>query len=314
MKADAVFLTGPGKTEIRSWDVPDPSHDEVQVKCVANGICMGDVALFAGIEPSHYPRPIGHEGLGVVIKAPSSVGFLREGDYVDCYGWSTIQNVNAYRVSRFKAPPTDPGACLVEPVACVVTALYSYDICPGDRVLLVGAGFMGLLNVQALAGYPLADLVVADVKPRNLDLARQFGATELIDAASPQGQQRLSELKAQPFDLVIESAGTAATIQSAGEYCRHGGRLAIFAWHHDPRALDLGLWHMRGLKVLNCAPGIGTDHNISSFQRAATLLELGRFDLGKLVTHRHPMLNAQQALELSVSRPPEYIKGVLTTN
>jgi len=311
MQAQSVFLLGPGRTEIRTWDVPDPAGGEVQVKCLANGICMGDTAVFAGLEASHFPRPIGHEGVGVVTKVGPGVSGFAEGDSVDCFGWSTYQNCHTGRLGRFDKPPADPSVMLVEPVACVVTALFSYNITPGDRVLLMGAGFMGLLNVQGLARYPLAELVVTDIKPRNLDLARQFGATETIQVQTPEGDARLNDLKRQPFDLVIESAASACTLQEAGELTRPGGRLAIFAWHRQPRSLDMGVWHMRGLTVLNSAPGIGTDHNVNSFQRAIMLLERGVFDLRQLVTHRHDVGNVQEALELSVARPADYIKGAL---
>jgi threonine dehydrogenase-like Zn-dependent dehydrogenase len=112
--------------------------------------------------------------------------------------------------------------------------------------------------------------------------------------------------------LVIEAAGVAETIQMAASLTRPGGRVAVFAWHHAPRSLDLGLWHMRGLKVLNTAPGIGTDRKVLHMERAARLLERGVFNLSKLVTHRHPVSKVQEAMELSARRPEGYIKGVLT--
>jgi len=59
--AQVVFLTGPGKCEIRELDCPDPCPGQVQVRCIANGICMGEVCLFTGQEHSNYPRRLGHE-------------------------------------------------------------------------------------------------------------------------------------------------------------------------------------------------------------------------------------------------------------
>ena len=158
----------------------------------------------------------------------------------------------------------------------------------------------------------LTEFVVTDVKQSNLDLAREYGATEVINTGTPEGKARLEALKAKPFDLVIEAAGVAETIQMAASLTRPGGRVAVFAWHHTPRSLDLGLWHMRGLKVLNTAPGIGTDRKVSHMERAARLLERGVFNLSKLVTHRHPVSKVQEAMELSARRPEGYIKGVLT--
>ncbi len=310
MPAQVVEFTAPFVAEIKEIDLPDPQPHEIQIRTVANGICMAEVSTFNGAEP-HYPSAAGHEGVGVVTKVGSAVTDLKEGDWVATGRWATAQNLPAAGLARLSAPPPDPGIFLIEPCACVVTALYSYDLTAGDRVLLLGAGFMGLLNVQALARCPLAELVVTDVKAENLALAQEFGATEVINVGTPEGQARLEELKSQPFDLVIEAAGVESTLQVAGSLTRPGGRLSVFAWHHQPRTVDFGLWHMRGLKVLNSAPGIGRDHNINNMQRAVALLERGVFDLSKLVTHRHPFEEVQAAMELAAARPADYIKGVL---
>ena len=310
MKAQAAGIIAPHTMEINEVEIPDPEPDEVQVRCVANGICMAEVSTFTGAEP-HYPSGAGHEGVGVVTKAGSKVQDLQEGDWVATGQWATAQNLPAARLARLTRPPADPGVFIIEPCACVVTALYSYEITAGDRVLLLGAGFMGLLNVQGLARCPLAELVVTDVKAENLALAQEFGATEVINVATPEGQARLEELKQQPFDLVVEAAGVESTLQMAGPLTRAGGRLSIFAWHHTPRLVDFGLWHMRGLKVLNSAPGIGRDHNINNMQRAVALIERGVFDLSKLVTHRHAFEDVQAAMAIAAERPEGYIKGVL---
>src|SRR5437879_3916692 len=170
--------------------VTDPDHGEVQVRTLANGICMFEVSLFTGAEPTPFPREVGHEGIGVVEKVGKGVKTLQEGDIVTCGKWRTVQNVPAWSAHPVTRRPADPGTFLVEPANCVVIAVRSYDIVPGDRVLVIGAGYMGLLNVQLLGRCPLAELVVADVKPRNLALAKQFGANELIDAGTPAGKER----------------------------------------------------------------------------------------------------------------------------
>jgi len=311
MKSRNVYFLEPGRAEIREEQVPDPAPNQVQIRCVANGICMAEATLFTGAEHSTFPRKVGHEGIGIVVKAGREVDHLQEGDVVDCWQWDSVQNVNAERVHKFATPPRDPALYIAEPVACVVNALYAYDITPGDRVLVLGVGFMGLLNVQGLARYPLVELVVTDVKSENLKLAREFGATEVIEAGTPEGVRRIDDLRSQPFDLVVEAAGAAETVQMAGSLTRLGGRLAIFAWHHVPRSVDMGVWHIRGLKVLNTAPNIGRDRTIDSQGRAVKLLDRGLFDLTKLITHRHPISEVQEAMELAAERPSDYIKGVL---
>ena len=153
---------------------------------------------------------------------------------------------------------------------------------------------------------------MADVKPRNLQLAREFGATEVVNAATASGQSRLEALREAPFDLVVEAAGAAATLSQATGLVRPGGKLGIFAWHHEPRPVDLSAWHTRGLRVMNCAPNIGRDRNEETWDRAIRLMERGIFDMAPLVTHRHPAEDVQAAMELAAERPGDYIKGVLS--
>lgn len=308
--SQSIYFPEAGRAEIREETVADPGSGQIQVECLANGICMFEVSIFNGNEPGYLGNKAGHEGVGVVTKVGKDVTGYSEGDYTVCGNWATVQNYDS-DIAKLTGPPRDPGMFLVEPACCVGMALYSYDITPGDRALVSGAGFMGLLNVQGLAHYPLRDLVVSDVKPANLELAKRYGATETINSGTPEGQARLQELQTDPFDLVVECAGVSSTLQDAGMLTRRGGRLAIFAWHHAPRTVDFGTWHMRGLKVLNSAPSISRDHNVDHMQRAVWLLERGVFDMSALVTHRHPFTDVQAAMELAMARPEGYIKGVL---
>jgi len=312
MKAQTVYFNGPGKCEIREVDVPDPRPGQVQVRCVANGICMMEVAFFTGQETQPDPIAAGHEGVGVVTKVGPGVSGLAEGDWVCCGNWQTVQNVYTSMLHKFDPAPDDPAAYITEPPSCVVTSVHFCRIVPADRVLLMGAGYMGLLNLQAIAHSPISELVVSDMKPANLALAREFGATETVQVGTPEGDARMEALKEQPFDLVVEAAHAEAALRQAASLTRRGGRLCIFSWHHEPRTVDFGEWHAKGLTVVNTAPTIGTDFRLEPMVRAAKLLNAGVFDQHKLITHRHHFTDAQAAMEVAVERPEDYIKGVLT--
>ncbi|MGQ9662474.1 MAG: zinc-dependent alcohol dehydrogenase [Kiritimatiellia bacterium] len=311
MKTQAIWFADLRKAEIREIEVPDPADDEVQVKCLANGICLGDAAIFSGVEKKEFPRMPGHEGIGVVVKAGKNVKKLTEGDIVTCAKWARYYNYKADQLCRFQRQPSDPSTMLAEPVECVVRSIDYCDIVPGDRVLVLGAGFMGLLNVQGLAHCPLSELVVVDLKRRNLELARAFGATRVIQADTESGRKELEELqKRRSFDLVVESVGIQSVIHNADLYARIGGRLAIFAWHHGDRTVDMGRWHLSGLTVLNTSPLISTDSAINYLDRAVKLMERGVFRQEHLVTHRHHFTQVSEAMELACLRPSDYIKGV----
>ena len=310
MKTSSIWIVAPQEVEIREIDVADPGPREVQVRCLANGICMLEVSVYKGTE-RWYPFLAGHEGIGVVTKVGREVIDIKEGDTVPCRQWQQLANVRADGLPTFRQAPADPALVIWEPVDCVIRALRAYAIQPGDRVLLTGAGYMGLLNVQGLARYPLTELVVSDVNPDRLVLAKAFGATGTIVAGTPEGDARLEALTAQPFDLVIEASGALSALQRAGDLTRAGGRLAIFAWHHGERTVNMTPWHLRGLHVINAAPGIATDYSMNTMERTVRMIEAGIFDQSRLITHRHPAGRVREALDLALRRPPEFIKGVL---
>ncbi len=306
----AVVITARGCVEIREVSLPDPGPGEVQVRMAANGICMFETSVYTGVEPM-YPCNAGHEGIGIVVRVGRGVRHLKEGDWVPACRWAMAENLPAEGRPAFGRPPADPAVWIWEPVDCVVRALYEYDITPGDRVLLIGAGFMGLLNVQALGRYPLAELVVADLDPFKLQLAERFGATETVQAGTQEGNARLEELKKRKFDLVIEASGSERALQMCGDLVRNGGRLALFGWQHGMRSVNMTRWHIGGLRVLNTAPAIASDRNINTMERSVRLIERGTFDLAPLITHRYSWRDAGKALEDAARRPAGYVKGVL---
>ena len=311
MKTETIMLTAERRVEVQETDIPEIADNEVLVECIANGICMLEVSTFTGTEKRSYPFPLGHEGIGRAMKCGKDVQKVKEGDYVTCRNWARHQVIRENGLFVFSSPPKDPATALVEPVSCIAGALFSYNIMSGDRVLLLGAGYMGLLNVIGLAHSPVSELVVTDIKERNLELARSLGATHTINSGTDQGRSELEALRRTPFDLVVECAGVQDTVDQATRLTRRGGRLAIFSWHHQPRSVNLGAWHGGGFTVLNSSPMISTDRRVSDMERAMRLIECGMFDQSQLVTHRHSYKDAQAAMELAAERRDDYIKGVL---
>lgn len=322
MKAEGVFILAPGKVEVREVDIREPAAGEVQVRTLANGICMGEVVQWTGVYRPTYPRLLGHEGIGEVARLGPGVAGVAEGDIVTfwddprfsgrpSFGWQTYLNVPADWLVRYEQPVNDPCVMFAEPAACAATGLCTYEIVPGDRVCLIGAGYMGLLNVQGLAHSPIAELVVADLLPRNLELAAAFGATETIQVGTPEGNRRLEELREHKFDLVVEAAGAASALDTAVSLVAPGKRLSVFAWHHERRPLDMSTMHGAGITLVNSSPWSCRDRNVNMLARAVRLLERGILDQRPLVTHRWPYRRAAEALAHAAERSDGYIKGVL---
>ena len=259
VKTEAIWYLGERKLELRSMDIPEPGPDEVAVAMEVCGICGWDVLAFNGKFARYHPYPFcaGHEGVGRVVKAGDKVRSVEVGQRVAMHELP-IGTPGGPLMARHAIRPERQVAVIpegslpvhrwvVEPVVCVVNGIMYSGIQPGDSVALVGAGYMGLLFVQGLARSLMGSLTAFDVDERRLDLARQFGATDAINlktAKIPDGTQGR-------FDVVIETAGNADSMQLALSLLRAGGILENFAWHHHTFTFELDDWHRNGWRILN---------------------------------------------------------------
>lgn len=319
MKAKAMLYAAPGRVEMDEVEVRDPDIDEVQIELKATALCAWDLALFQGPDSPTgvWPFLHGHEGVGVVRKVGARVKGLREGDRVTAMGneaslFGQFANVPESCAVRLPDSAERWEHWVAEPVACVVNGLEWCGLVPGDRVCVVGTGFMGLMWVQGLAHTLAQEVVGIDIDARRLALARQFGADRTIDLTAPGADEALAELREKPFDLVIEVAGKQPALDVAYSLLRPSGTLTIFSWQRGGnRSIDLGTWHMSGFRVMNSGPAISPHFN-QAFRRAVPLMERGVFDLKPLVTHVVPVEQAQGLFEAAVAHADGYIKGVVT--
>jgi len=301
----------PGQIEITRVEVPPPGPGEVLIETRANGICRGDVALFTGRTQVQYPFFFGHEPAGIVVEVGAGVDGPKPGDAVACLGYPTFQRhfiTRARRAIRIPNKNTDLAVWISEPVACAVNCVHGAEIRPGDKVALLGCGYMGLLILQALPRETLGRLAVADPDGSRLGVARSFNAPETYDPR----ETDLPALAQQAggFDIVIEASGEEGALSLATEMVRPGGKLIIFGWHHGEEKVPIGKWHLKGLRVLNITPRFAEDFD-ARFQTAVKLLALGKIDQRPLITCRFAFSAGQKALEAAAASAKGYLKGVI---
>ncbi|MGI5917392.1 MAG: zinc-dependent alcohol dehydrogenase [Anaerolineae bacterium] len=318
MKATGVFYVAPEKVELREYEIGDPDLYEVQIELKASALCAWDQAIYKGVVPPGYTYPFihGHEGVGVVRKVGARVTGFKEGDKVTAMGndshlFGQIANVPPRFLVKLDDDVEDYQNWLAEPVACVMNGLEWSGIVPGDRVALIGTGFMGLIFVQGLRHTLAQEIIAMDINPRRLELARQFGADRIIDLSTPEGQKEVEALKSNPVDLVVEAAGAQAAFDLNYSILREGGRLNIFSWHKaDYRQVDLGAWHMMGIQVYNASPSISPDFP-RILKRTVPMMKRGVFCLELLITHVMPADRAPEMFDIAYHQSDGYIKGVL---
>lgn len=324
MKCDAVWVVEPNKIEIRPVEVHDePLADEVQIDVKACGVCAWDSYLFQGISgPGDPPYPIGHEAAGIVTKVGSLVTQYKVGDKVSvCSGTDSqemaqIVNNKAVGVCRLPDTLTNWADAIYEPTCCVVNLLYKADIQPGDSVVLVGAGYMGLLTLQGLINGSCAGYVtVFEKRPERREMAKKLGAHHVFDPYSPEGKQHIEQLVAKGgADVVIDFSASESGYDIANTVMKAlPAKLIIGSWHRHDMTFDGTRWHMSGAIVYNLSP-MSNAHYSDLVPRCGILVEKGVYNPGSLVTHvvyyKDP--NLADVFKKSISKEDGYMKAVIT--
>jgi len=297
-----------GSVSLVEVDVGDPGPGEIQLTGGGCGICSWDVAT-ARLGDRMVPMaPPGHEGVGYVAKVGSGVSGYAEGDRVAGGGFANVRNVPAG--SSYRIPESDlPDECwIVEPVACAVTGIDHCRVRPGQRIAVIGCGFMGLMIIQGLLQHPLDQLVAIDVLQERLDLALSFGVAEVHDPSRADSGELADSLFERDLDVVVDTSGSQAGLDLATRVVRRGGTINLFGWIKGEASFDASVWHLKGLTVVNSAPGAKLRN---TFPAAIRMLAKGYIDLRPLVTHQMLLDDYPAAMKQIVAGDPTYIKGVV---
>jgi len=301
----SIRYTSKEKIDLIEIPITDPKPDEVQVQKLACGVCAWDLFLYRnGDDGSGFP---GHEGVGRVIKVGSNVKTINEGDCVcgGALGFAEFQNELASRLHILpKAAEQNASDWIVEPVACIVTGLDHCHLLAGQRLAVVGCGFMGLMFIQALSHSLLDQLIAIDVNPKRLQKAREFGATEALDPSQVDPKQ----LKERGIDTVVDCSGNQKALDFSSRILRSGGRLNLFGWNHGAATIPSDLWHMHGFTVINSSPGSAIR---DTWPTAIRLLERKHIHLRPLISDVVKLNEYPDLLRKTVASPGEYMKGVV---
>ena len=321
MKCDAVWVAEPYKIEIRPVEIADePGYGQIQIEVKACGVCAWDSYLFQGVTgPGPTPYPIGHEAVGVVRKVGGGVTDFKAGDnvFLGTGGNEMMsQYLNNIAAGAAKLPKEidDWSRWIIEPTCCVVNLLNKTQIESGDKVVLVGCGYMGLLTLMGLVrGSQAGEVIVFEKRPERRDLARKYGADRVFDPYDKEGQAWIEELKAEGgADVVIEFSASNSGFELANELIRHeAGKLVIGSWHRHEMSFDGKRWHLGGLSVYNLSP-MSNRHYTDVMKQTKALLDKGIYTPQDLVTHVADYRDCQPIFEKSISKEDGYIKGVIT--
>ncbi len=309
-----LSLAKAGKVEIKEAQIPKPKRNELLIKVKACGICAFDIHAFQGkISFKDYLEHPGHEFVGIVEDFGEEVSGFSIGDTVSGLGsgaFAEYITVPAEAVEKVPVVNDNFSVWISEPIACVVNGIRSLKIEPGNSLLLIGCGYMGLLMVQGIPAKLLKCFAVADIIEERLSLAKEFGAEITLNPKNPDFKEEIKKIAPQGFEIVIEASGAKGTLDMATDLVREGGTLCIFGYHIGREEVPTGYWHIKGLRISNPAPNFSKNF-LKDFKDGIALMKKGTFKQDKLITHTFKYTDAQKAFEFVVSKPQDYIKGAI---
>lgn len=311
----AVQLQAVGQIGLVKRPAPRPAPDEVLVRVLAAGICGTDRHLFKGEFPCAPPVILGHEFCGEVVAAGDGVSLplglriacdpnIACGTCDQCLrgrvnlcarniaigihrdgGFAEMAVIPAHRA--IPVPDLNPHhAAFAEPLACTLHGLDIGAPRPGEKVVVLGGGVIGLLAVQ-LARNAGAEVILATRHPAKRALALSLGAR--LTAATEAEALRLVP---QGADLVLECAGVAETVEMAPRLTRAGGRVVVLGVlpRGDKVRIEPFDLLFREIQLLH------SFINPFTQGRAAAMLRSGQIDVGPLISRVIPLSEAPKAI------------------
>jgi 2-desacetyl-2-hydroxyethyl bacteriochlorophyllide A dehydrogenase len=331
-------VVSPKTVDFIERPVNEPEPNEVVVKIVASAICGSDMHIFSGKHPSvSLPVTIGHEFAGDVVALGENVSKLKTGDRVTVepcivcgkcdaclhgnYGYCehisftyrngdgamahyiTVKEPCVYRLPEhlsYKA------GALIEPLSVATHAVRRADIKLGEKVLVIGAGAIGILVTAMCRINGAAEILVCDYSSSRLAMAKEFGATGTVNPKEGQElEQAVKELSGGTgMDKTFECVGRESTFIQAMTSLRRNGLATIVGIFEEPEI------KINAMRFINYEIRVqGSQGYCWDFPIALQMSK--RFDLEKLVTHVFPLEELQKALETCFNPAAESIKVIL---
>jgi len=333
----AAVLHSARDVRISTRPVPVPASDEVLVQVSAVGVCGSDVHFYhdgrLGDWRVDEPLVLGHESGGVIVAVGADVDPTRIGERVSIEPQhpshtspETLRGeYNLDPEMRFYAVPgtdgafqefvtiqshfafaipdsvSDEAAALMEPLSVAIATARKAAIQPGSRVLIAGAGPIGILSAQVARAFGATEIIVSDLAEARRESALSFGATRVVDPA----ENGLAGL-AGTVDAFIDASGAAPAVRSGILTVRPGGRVVLVGMGIDEMPLPIS--HIQNNELIIT----GVFRYANTWPAAIALVADGRVDLDRMVTGRFGLDRVTDALDSTSD--PATIKSIVTPN
>jgi len=298
--------------------LPDVGPTDVLIKIAKTAICGTDVHIYNWDEWARktipVPMVVGHEFFGVIADVGSAATKYRPGTRVSGEGhivcgicrncragrghlchnslgvgvhrpgaFAEYLAIPEYNVYAIPDDVPDEIAAIFDPFGNAVHTALSFDLV-GEDVLVTGAGPIGIMAALVAKEVGARKVVITDINPARLDLARKLGVEYVVDASSQKLSQVMADIgMSEGFDVGLEMSGSATAFRDMIDVMNNGGKVAILGI--APAAFEID-WNKVIFKMLTLK-GIYGREMFETWYKMTTLVQ-GRLDLAPLITHRLP--------------------------
>jgi 2-desacetyl-2-hydroxyethyl bacteriochlorophyllide A dehydrogenase len=332
----SIQVRSPGEVAVADVPLPAPGPGEALLRVLYAGICGSDLQTYRGTQPfATYPRVPGHEFSAQIVEIADDPGAFSVGDVVTGVPYfqdgtcpacrrglinacEHNETMGVHRDGAFQefltmpvdrlhaADGVDPqDLALVEPFSIGYHAIRRAEVGPGDRVLVLGAGAIGLLTMLSALSRG-ATVSIADIVERRLVLAASLGAQATFDlSATTIAAAVTSATDGEGFDVVCEATGLPVSFHNAIEAAAVGGRVVLIGNGTREVTFNQSALIKKELDVF------GSRNSRDVFGTLIGMLQRGEVDVSPIRTSTVPLTGAASALEAAAAGATDEIKVLI---
>lgn len=312
---------------LQDTQVPEVGHNDLLIKIRKTAICGTDMHIYNWDDWSQktipVPMVVGHEYVGEVVGLGQEVRGFAIGDRVSGEGHITCGHCRNCRAGRrhlcrntegvgvnrpgafaeylvipafnaFKIPDniSDDMASIFDPFGNAVHTALSFDLV-GEDVLITGAGPIGIMAAAVARHVGARHVVITDINPYRLALAKKMGATRAVDVSKENLQDVMDELgMSEGFDVGLEMSGVPVAFRDMLKKMNHGGKVAMLGIPPQDVSVDWNQVIFKGLVI----KGIYGREMFETWYKMASLLQSG-LDLSPIITHSFSVDDFQKGFD-----------------
>ncbi len=333
MKQKAVIVQEPGKIAIEERDIPKIKEDEALLRVKYCGICGSDVATYTGNQPfASYPRVPGHEFCALIEEiGPNDFGFKKgmavtANPYFNCGKCYPCRkgNLNCCEDNKTMGVHIDGSFCeyiampisrlyngkglslkelaLIEPFSISYHAANRGNIQKGDNVLVIGAGAIGLFAMIS-AKLKGANVYVADVFEKRLELAKELGAIETINVSTQNLKEETNRItNGDGMDVCMEAVGLPQTFLDSIECAAFAGKVILIGNGKKETTFNHSIILKKELNIY------GSRNSLNDFEPLIDIVGKQEIDILKIVSRTVSLEDTEQAFKALVNNDGSLFK------